>query len=62
MLKKINKVELVCKKVKDASFQLANSSNKDRNNALKLISNELIKSVDKLVLANKKDYEIAKKK
>ena len=61
MLKKPNKVEIVCKKVKDASFQLANSSNKERNNALKLISNQLLKSIDKVILANKKDYEIAKK-
>ena len=61
MLKKPNKVELICKKVKDASFELANSSNKERNNALKLISNQLLKSIDKVVLANKKDYAIAKK-
>ena len=60
MLKKPNKVEIVCKKVNDASFQLANSSNKERNNALKLISNQLLKSIDKVILANKKDYEIAK--
>ena len=61
MLKKLNKVELVCKKVKDASFQLANSSNKDRNHALKLISNQLLKSIDKVITANRKDYAIAKK-
>ena len=61
MLKTPNKVELICKKVKGASFQLASSSNKDRNNALKLIANQMLKSIDKIILANKKDYKTAKK-
>ena len=61
MIKKLNSVELICKKAKDASYKLAISSNKERNIALKLIAHQLLKSINKITAANKKDYIIAKK-
>ncbi len=56
----LDSIELICKKTKDASHKLATSSNKDRNFALKLISNQILKSKSKIILANKKDYKAAK--
>ena len=35
-MEKLNSIELICKKAKDASYKLATSSNKERNIALKL--------------------------
>ena len=61
MAEKLNNVELICKKAKDASYELAISSNKERNIALKLIANQLLKSINKITTANKKDYTAAKK-
>ena len=61
MIDKLNSVELICKKAKDASYKLAISSNKERNIALKLIANQLLKSINKITTANKKDYIAAKK-
>jgi len=61
MIKKLNSVELICKKARDASHKLAMSSNKERNIALKLIANQLLKSINKITAANKKDYIAAKK-
>ena len=54
MIKKLNSVELICKKAKSASYELAVSSNKERNIALKLIANQILKSIDKITIANKK--------
>ena len=61
MAENLNNVELICKKAKDASYKLAISSNKERNIALKLIANQLLKSLNKITAANKKDYIAAKK-
>ena len=61
MIEKLNNVELICKKAKDASYKLAISSNKERNIALKLIANQILKSINKITAANKKDYIAAKK-
>ena len=41
MIKKLNNIELICKKAKHASYKLAISSNKERNIALKLIADQL---------------------
>ncbi len=46
---------------KDASKKLAISSNDDRNRALELIADELIKSKDLIISENKKDIEEGKK-
>ena len=61
MIEKLNNVELICKKAKDASYKLAISSNKERNIALKLIAKQILKSINKITAANKKDYIAAKK-
>ena len=61
MAEKLNNVELICKKAKDASYELAISSNKERNTALKLIASQILKSIDKIIIANKQDYIAAKK-
>ena len=61
MIEKLNSVELICKKAKEASYKLAISSNKERNIALKLIANQILKSINKITAANKKDYIAAKK-
>ncbi len=61
MIEKLNNIELICKKAKDASYKLAVSSNKERNIALKLIANQILKSINKIITANKKDYIAAKK-
>ena len=61
MFKKNNKIEVICKKAKDASHKLAASSNKERNFALKLIANQILKSINKIIIANNKDYISAKK-
>ena len=61
MIEKLNSIELICKQAKDASYKLAISSNKERNIALKLIANQLLKSINKIITANKKDYIAAKK-
>lgn len=61
MIEKLNNIELICKKAKDASYKLAVSSNKERNIALKLIANQILKSINKIITANRKDYKAAKK-
>ena len=61
MFKKNNKIEVICKKAKDASYKLAASSNKERNFALKSIANQILKSINKIIMANNKDYIAAKK-
>ena len=61
MIEKLNDVELICKKAKDASYKLAISSNKERNIALKLIANQILKSINKITTANKKDYIVQRK-
>ena len=61
MIEKLNSVEIICKQAKDASYKLAISSNKERNIALKLIANQILKSMSKITAANKKDYIAAKK-
>ena len=61
MSEKLNNIELICKRVKDASHKLATSSNKERNTALKLIASQILKSIDKIIIANKQDYIAAKK-
>ena len=54
MIEKLNSVELICKKAKDASYKLAISSNKERNIALKLIANQILKSINKIITQIKK--------
>ncbi len=49
------------KSAKIASRKLAKSSNKERNEALELISKELLKSKDQILAANQKDIESGKK-
>jgi glutamate-5-semialdehyde dehydrogenase len=49
------------KLAKEASRKLASSSNEDRNKALELISEELLKSKDFIIAENKKDIESGKK-
>ena len=61
MLKKYKEIEFICKKAKNASHKLATSSNKERNIALKLIANQILKSINSIIKANKKDYVAAKK-
>ena len=61
MIQKFNKIEIICKKAKNASYKLATSSNKERNIALKLIADQILKSKNEIITANKKDYMIAKK-
>ena len=61
MIERLNNIELICKKAKDASYELAISSNKERNIALKLIANQILKSINKIITANRKDYKAAKK-
>ena len=56
-----NKIELICKNSKYASYQLASSSNKERNRALKLIAINMEKSINKIIASNNKDYKLAKK-
>jgi len=49
------------KLAKEASRKLATSSNEDRNKALELISEELLKSKDFMISENQKDIEAGKK-
>ncbi|MDA9558355.1 glutamate-5-semialdehyde dehydrogenase [Alphaproteobacteria bacterium] len=55
------KVNAICEKAKKAAIELANTSNSERNKALQLISNNIIKFKSKIILANKKDISFAKK-
>ena len=55
------KVNEICKKAKLASINLANTSNSERNKALQLIASNIIKFKKKIIIANKKDINIAKK-
>ena len=57
----MKQIENICKKVKSASYNLADSSNKERNKALKLIANDILKFRNKIIASNKKDYSLAKK-
>lgn len=56
--KNINKI---CQEAKSASLSLSNSTNKERNIALKLIAENIIKFKKKIIRANKKDFNLAKK-
>ena len=49
------------KSAKSASGKLAKSSNKERNEALELISKELLLAKDQILAKNKKDIEEGKK-
>ena len=55
--KNINKI---CQEAKSASLSLSNSTNKERNIALKLIAENIIKFKKKIIRANKKDFNLAK--
>ena len=55
------KVNAICEKAKKAAIELANTSNSERNKALQLISNNIVKFKSKIILANKKDISFAKK-
>ena len=55
------KVNAICEKVKKASISLADTSNSERNKALKIISKNIIKFKNKIIVANKKDIAFAKK-
>ena len=55
------KIEIICKKSKLASYELSNISNFERNKALILISESIIKNTKKILDANKKDINKAKK-
>ena len=55
------KVNAICEKAKKASIKLADTSNSERNKALKIISNNIIKFKKKIIVANKKDISLAKK-
>jgi glutamate-5-semialdehyde dehydrogenase len=55
------KVNAICEKAKKASIILADTSNSERNKALQIISNNIIKFKNKIIVANKKDIVLAKK-
>ena len=55
------KVNAICEKAKKASIKLADTSNSERNKALQIISNNIIKFKKKIIVANKKDIALAKK-
>ena len=55
------KVNAICEKAKKAAIKLADTSNSERNKALQLISNNIIKFKNKIIIANKKDIALAKK-
>ena len=55
------KVNAICEKAKKASIKLADTSNSERNKALQIISNNIIKFKNKIIVANKKDIALAKK-
>jgi glutamate-5-semialdehyde dehydrogenase len=55
------KVITICEKAKKASIKLANTSNSERDKALQLISDNIVKFKKKIIIANKKDIDLAKK-
>ena len=55
------KVNAICEKAKKASISLADTTNSERNKALQIISNNIIKFKNKIIVANKKDIALAKK-
>ena len=55
------KVNAICEKAKKASIKLADTSNSERNKALQIISNNIIKFKKKIIVANKRDIALAKK-
>ena len=55
------KVNAICEKAKKASINLAATSNSERNKDLQIISNNIIKFKNKIIVANKKDVALAKK-
>ena len=55
------KVNAICEKAKKAAIKLADTSNSERNKALQIISNNIIKFKKKIIVANKKDIALAKK-
>ena len=55
------KISKICKDAKSASLSLANSSNKERNFALKKIADNILKFKKNIIAANQKDYDLAKK-
>ena len=61
MASTLNKIEKICIEAKNASYKISNSSNLDRNKALRIIASALEKNKNKILLANKKDITKAKK-
>lgn len=55
------KVSALCEKAKKASIKLAATSNYERNKALQLISSNIIKFKNRIIIANQKDIKLAKK-
>ena len=56
------KVKNICIKSKHASYKLSKTSNSERNLALTLISKSVIKNMNSILIANKKDVQLAKKR
>lgn len=56
------KVKDICIKSKYASYKLSKTSNSERNLALTLISKSVIKNMNRILIANKKDVQLAKKR
>ena len=56
------KVKDICIKSKHASYKLSKTSNSERNLALTLISKSVIKNMNRILIANKKDVQLAKKR
>ena len=59
MIEKLNNIEVICKKAKDASYKLAVSSNEKY--CFKLIANQILKSINKIINANEKTIELQRK-
>ena len=54
-------IEQICKRTKSASSILGESSHSDRNKALKLISDYILKYRKKIIASNQRDISLAKK-
>jgi len=55
------KINKICKNAKSASVSLANSTNNERNLALKIMAENILKYKKDIIIANQKDYKLAKK-
>ena len=55
-----SKVIEICNKSKIASYSLSEKKNSERNKALKIIANDILKNKIKILNSNNKDYRIAK--